>query len=203
MRILIVDDHELLRDTLSLYLASAGNDDVRTAATYAEAVDGIRRDGPVDLLLLDYRMPGLNGLDALKDAIAHRHATRVALMSGDAPRAVVQEALAAGAAGFVPKTLSARSLRNAVSFMLMGEIFLHADFHTDSTAPLDPGLANLSRREIEVLRSLSHGKANKAIARDLSVSEAAIKLHLKAIFRHLGVANRTQAAMLARERGLT
>lgn len=203
MRILIVDDHELLRDTLSMYLASAPGVAVRTAATYADAIACIDREGPFDILLLDYRMPGTNGLDALRDAIAHQRAARVALMSGDAPRAVVQAALEAGAAGFLPKTLSARSLRNAVSFMMMGETYLQADFHATTPAPLDPSFADLGRREVEVLRALSQGQPNKAIARHLGVSEAAIKLHLNSIYRRLGVANRTQAALLARERGLT
>lgn len=203
MRVLIVDDHDLLRDTLALYLAATPGVEVRTAARYAEAVALIAREGPFDILLLDYRMPGLNGLDALKDAIARGHARHVALMSGDAPRAVVQEALAAGASGFLPKTLPARSLRNAMTFMMLGEIYLHADFHAETASPLDPSFEGLGRREIEVLRALSQGRPNKVIARDLGVSEAAIKLHLNSIYRRLGVANRTQAALLARERGLS
>lgn len=203
MRVLIVDDHDLLRDTLALYLAATPGVEVRTAARYADAVARIPREGPFDILLLDYRMPGLNGLEALKDAIAHGHARHVALMSGDAPRAVVQEALAAGASGFLPKTLPARSLRNAMTFMMLGEIYLHADFHAETAMPLDPSLDGLGRREIEVLRALSQGRPNKVIARDLGVSEAAIKLHLNSIYRRLGVANRTQAALLARERGLS
>ncbi len=203
MRILIVDDHDLLRDTLSMYLATAAQIEVHSAASYAEALGCLAREGPFDLLLLDYRLPGTNGLDALRDAITHQRAARVALMSGDAPRAVVQAALEAGAAGFLPKTLTARSLRNAISFMMMGETYLHADFHAASPAPLDPSLADLGRREIEVLRALVQGQPNKAIARELGVTEAAIKLHLNSIYRRLGVSNRTQAALLARERGLT
>ena len=136
MRILIVDDHELLRDTLALYLAASPQVEVQGTGTYAEALALMARESPFDILLLDYRMPGTHGLDALRDAIAHKRATRVALMSGDAPRDVVQAALEAGAAGFLPKTLSARSLRNAVSFMMMGEIYLHADFHAATPAPL-------------------------------------------------------------------
>lgn len=202
MRILIVDDHDLLRDTLSLYLASPPQVVVRTAATYPQALDILAQEGRFDILLLDYRMPGINGLDALRDAIAHGRADRVALMSGDAPRAVVQAALEAGAAGFLPKTLPARSLRNAMRFMMMGETYLHADFHAMTPAPLDPSLADLGRREVEVLRALAQGQSNKAIARELGITESAIKLHLNSIFRRLGVTNRTQAALLARERGL-
>jgi two-component system, NarL family, nitrate/nitrite response regulator NarL len=173
---------------------------------YAQVVNKTNAEGPADLLLLDYRMPGMEGLKGLHDALNNQRARRVALMSGDAPRSVVDEALAAGAAGFVPKTLSAKSLRNAVAFMLMGETFLPADMFRSTTEPETPEgarLEDLSKREREVLRLLSEGKSNKEIARDLELTEAAVKLHVKTVFRHLGVANRTQAAMLARDLGLT
>jgi two-component system, NarL family, nitrate/nitrite response regulator NarL len=206
MRVLIADDHDLLRDTLIMFLSADPQLTVTGAGSYTEAVAKIEAEGPVDLLLLDYRMPGMNGLQGLHDAVQHQRARRVALMSGDSSRSVVDAAMAAGAAGFVPKTLPAKSLRNAVMFMLMGETFLPADMfrppQDNEEAPRDNGIDQLSKREREVLRLLTEGMANKAIARDLGLSEAAVKLYVKTVFRHLGVSNRTQAAMLARDLGV-
>jgi len=205
MRVLIADDHDLLRDTLVLYLSAQPDLQVMGVSSYSGAVKMIDTDGPFDLLLLDYRMPGMNGLHGLKDAIQNNRARHVALMSGDAPRSIVSEALSAGAAGFLPKTLPAKSVRNAVAFMLMGETYLPADFaqrHNTPTPPEDARLEDLSKREREVLRLLSDGLSNKEIGRMLDLHEAAVKLHIKTVFRHLGVSNRTQAAMLARDLGL-
>lgn len=201
MRILIADDHDLLRDTLVMFLSSTGDIHVDGANSYAQAVALMECEDPYDLLLLDYRMPGVNGLNGLKDALEHKRVARVALMSGDAPKSVIEEAMSHGAAGFVPKTLPAKSLRNAVTFMLMGETYMPAGFLQDVDGRADPVLQDLSRREAQVLRGLCDGKSNKEIGLDLSLSEATVKLHVKTIYRHLGVANRTQAAMLARDLG--
>lgn len=137
MRILIADDHDLLRDTLVMFLSSVGDMTVDGANSYAQALDLMEKVEPYDLLLLDYRMPGMNGLHWLKDALEHKRANHVALMSGDAPRAVIEEALNAGASGFVPKTLPAKSLRNAVAFMLMGKpICLPVSCRMSMAAPI-------------------------------------------------------------------
>lgn len=203
MRILIADDHDLLRDTLVLFLESQNIDSV-AVKDLPSALEKVRNDGPFDLVLLDFGMPGMNGLEGLKTTLAEKGASRVALISGIAPRDIAEQALTLGAAGFLPKTLPAKSLANAVRFMAMGEQYAPIDFMTaapDETAQ-NAMSEKLSRRELQVLQGLCEGKSNKEIARDLELMEPTVKLHVKTLYRKIGAANRTQAAMLAKEAGL-
>ena len=204
MRILIADDHDLLRETLSMFLASEGSIDTALASTLDAALDLIQSEEKFDLIMLDYNMPGMAGLNGLKRAMEASGGSPVALMSGIASRSVAEEALAFGAAGFVPKTLAAKTLVNAVRFMAMGEKYAPIDFMTadDPTVAPNPLAQKLSRRELQVLEGLSKGKSNKEIARDLDLQEPTIKLHVKTLYRKIGAANRTQAALIAKEEGL-
>jgi two-component system nitrate/nitrite response regulator NarL len=203
MRILIADDHEMLRDTLDLWFQKEGIE-VAVAKDLPTAMEQVLSGTTFDLVLLDYGMPGMNGLDGLKAVLATGRVARVAIMSGIAPREVAEEALALGAAGFLPKTLPAKSLVNAVRFMAMGEQYAPLDFMSTTTeaAPANPLAARLSARELQVLEGLCEGKANKEIARDLGIQEPTVKLHVKTLYRKIGAHNRTQAAMIAKEAGL-
>ncbi|MGY9046418.1 chemotaxis protein CheY [Puniceibacterium antarcticum] len=203
MRVLIADDHDLLRDTLVLFLQSHGDIETSTAADLAGACKLIETQERYDLVLLDLNMPGMNGLEGLKTALALKGGQRVALLSGSATREIVELALEAGAAGFVPKTLPAKSMINAVKFMAMGEQYAPIDFMTavDET-PTHPLAGKLTPRELQVLRGLTEGKSNKEIARDLQITEPTVKLHMKTLYRKVGAGNRTQAALIAREAGL-
>ncbi|MCP9481413.1 response regulator transcription factor [Shimia sp. CNT1-13L.2] len=203
MKILIADDHSLVRDTLVAYVETSGDIEARTAADFDEASAMVSAQGPFDLVLLDFNMPGMNGLDGLNRALALEGASRVALISGEASKDVAEKALEAGAAGFVPKTLPAKSLINAIRFMAMGEQYAPIDFMTsepeENTHPL---ASKLTEREMQVLRGLTEGKSNKEIARDLDLSEPTIKLHVKTLYKKVDAKNRTQAALIAREAGL-
>lgn len=203
MRILIADDHDLLRDTLVLFLEKEGDIATSAVGTLEQAVDCIKVDERYDLILLDYNMPGMNGLEGLRRAIALGGGQRVALISGEATKQIAEDALEAGAAGFVPKSLPAKSLVSAVKFMAMGEQFAPIDFMTavDNT-PSNPLVDKLTERELQVLKGLTEGKSNKEIARDLDIQEPTVKLHMKTLYRKVGAANRTQAALFAREAGL-
>ena len=207
MRILIADDHDLVRDTVSAFLEREPGLSCETADSLDAATQRIRRSGRFDLILLDYAMPGMNGLDGLARASELNGAGTVAIMSGIAPREVAREALAAGAAGYVPKTTSARSLVAAVHFMLAGEQYAPVEFLArrpdEVRAPGANALAgDLTRREGEVLDALCRGLSNKEIALELGLSEVTVKLHVRTLCRKLGARNRTHAVVIAKDAGL-
>ena len=214
MRLLIADDHKLLRDTLSSFLAQQEDIEVVSVGDVAEAQQAISESGPFDLVLLDYGMPGMDALNGLNAILAAPDAPPVVLISGFAPHETVERAFQMGIRGFLHKTMNATSLLNAIRFMAKGERFVPVDFvtvgrgsetgsgnYSASTAPISPA-ENLTQRERQVLTALCAGQTNKEIARALSLSEPTIKLHVKTLCRRLGVNNRTQAAMIAREQGL-
>ena len=149
-------------------------------------------------------MPGMNGLEGLSRVLDAAGGAKVALMSGFAPREVVQQALDLGAVGFLPKSLPARTFVNAVRFMAMGEQYLPLEFMTSAEEPATyhPLVQKLSRREREVLRLLAQGQSNKEIARVLGLQEPTVKLHVTSVYRKLGSRNRAQAAVIAKEAGL-
>lgn len=199
MRILVADDHDLVRDTIAAYLDGGDVDEVRTVATLEDAVAMAEESGSFDLVLLDYNMPGMKGLEGLDVMRAANRGRPVAILSGIATRDVAHAALRAGAQGFIPKTLSARALLTAARFMAAGEVYTPLDFMNGAGAE---GQETLTRRENEVLRGICEGKSNKEIARDLDLQEVTVKLHVKTLSRKLEARNRTHAAMIARDRGM-
>ncbi len=199
MRILLADDHDLVRETLSMFMTAEGDAVVTAVSRVEEVLLALRTQPEFDLIMLDYNMPGMDGLSGLEAVIAQAPDTPVALLSGDAPTSVVDRALEAGAAGFVPKTMGAKSMLSAIRFMIAGETFLPFDYAAKTKTDDDTGL---TPRETEVLQGLALGKANKEIARDLGLQEVTIKLHVKTLSRKLGARNRTHAAMIARDRNL-
>lgn len=203
MRILLADDHDLVLETLSAFLAAQGDFDVETCGALDDACKKIANDIAYDLVLLDYSMPGMNGLDGLAKALAASHGRPVALMSGTANKAIAQEAIDNGAVGFLPKTMAAKSLVNAIRFMAMGETYVPLDFLNAEEEEVETPLSKLlSEREMQVLNGLCRGMSNKEIARELDLQEVTIKLHVKTLCRKLEAKNRTHAAMIGKEAGI-
>ncbi|MGP1357714.1 response regulator transcription factor [Roseicyclus sp.] len=199
MRILIADDHDLVREAIAAFLVAEGQAEVATAGSLPEALEIVASDRAFDLALLDYNMPGMNGLEGLHRMRKAKAGLPVAILSGTTTRALADEAIAAGAAGFVPKTLTPRSMIVAAQFMAAGEVY--APFSVmQQKSQAASGL--LSSRELEVLQGICRGQSNKEIALDHDLHEATVKLHAKTLCRKLGAKNRTHAAMIARDRNL-
>jgi DNA-binding NarL/FixJ family response regulator len=199
--ILIADDHALVRDTIAAFLQNIEDFEVTTAGDYDAAISLMNRNTPIDLLILDYNMPGMRGLHGVKLACQKFEKTKVALMSGVASREVATTALANGAVGFFPKSLTPTSLVNAIRFVLSGEKYFPYSFETEvrRDASQDEFLS-LSEREKQALEHLCVGLSNKEIARNMGIQEVTVKLHVKNVLAKLAVSNRTQAALLAKER---
>ena len=198
-RILVADDHDLVRETIAAYLQAEGFDEVRLASDVDEALGLVAATGRFDLILIDYDMPGMTGLSGLSRMIAANRGRPVALISGAISTDIAEAAIEMGAAGFVPKTLGSRSMVAAVRFMMTGEVFAPLSL---IKKPAETGDAALSSREQDVLRGICAGKSNKEIARDFGLQEVTVKLHVKTMSRKLAAKNRTHAAMIARDRKL-
>lgn len=194
-RILVADDHDLVRETIAAYLVAEGFEEVQTASDVAQALTQVAQ-APFDLILVDYDMPGMQGLTGLARLIAANKPRPVSLISGAISAETAAEALEMGAAGFVPKTLGSRNLVAAVKAMLAGEVFAPVSMIPKGSEGL------LSGRELDVLRGICAGKSNKEIARDFGLQEVTVKLHVKTMSRKLDAKNRTHAAMIARDRKL-
>ena len=194
-RILVADDHDLVRETIAAYLEAEGFDEVLAASDVDHAMDLVAVAG-FDLILVDYDMPGMDGLKGLARLIAANRPRPVALISGAISPETAAAALEMGAAGFVPKTLGSRNLVAAVKAMVAGEVFAPISLIQKTSGGL------LSARELDVLRGICAGKSNKEIARDYGLQEVTVKLHVKTMSRKLAAKNRTHAAMIARDRKL-
>ena len=203
MKILVADDHEMVRDTIVAFLERESDMELFSCGDLKSTLEMIKTSGPFDLVLLDYSMPGMDGLTGLAKTKDANDGKPVALISGIAPRAIAQESLDNGAAGFLPKTMAAKSLVNAVRFMVAGEIFAPVKFMTEHIEEEENRLAKkLTERELQVLEGLCRGLSNKEIAREIDLQEVTIKLHVKTLCRKLDARNRTQAVVVAKDAGL-
>ena len=211
MNLLLADDHDLVRDSLKVFIERDGEMSVTAVGSLDAAIE-MAETRDVDIAVLDLRMPGMDGAGSIDRFRAAHPEIPVLLMSGAAGPNDVARAVEAGAAGFVAKSSSAGSLVEAVRQILRGERVFDdsADLRdeADASPPGASGPASaarpvaLTRRERDVLRQLVRGRSNKEIARDLDLQEVTIKLHLRSVFRKLDVRNRTEAVIAALARGL-
>lgn len=201
MRILIVDDHALMRELLKNLLVAQLDVTIYEAGSYTEATEMLKSD-VFDLILLDYNMPDMMGLESVKMMVEAPETKLVALFSGTSSKETVQGAMALGVSGYLPKSMTPKSLVSAVKFILDGEVFLPAAFHDEAPLAAPSIFDRLTKRESEAVRRLSRGQTNREIADDLDLSEVTVKMHMRSAYAKLGVKNRTQAALLLREQNI-
>lgn len=215
MKILIADDHQLLADALSqLVRENEADAEVVQAKSLDDAMDAMAREGKVEIVLLDYDLPGMDGVEGLMRFRGRYPNTPCAVFAGDTGSGAASDVLAHGAAGFIPKNLSAPAFFHAIKLIQVGEKFIPASLYEDMAnrsmvAQRDRQVAadfiqstGLSRREVDVLRALVKGISNRQIGEELGVEEVTVKLHLRRIYKKVGVANRTQAVKLAMAKGI-
>jgi DNA-binding NarL/FixJ family response regulator len=200
VKILVVDDHALVREGLRQVLKGLEeNLEVLQAGNCEQAFVLAHRHGDLDLVLLDYHLPDMNGLDALA-IFGERHPELpIVLLSGSANTQIMRQVLQAGAAGFVTKSCVSDELLRAVQSVLDGDIYLPQELTSASPLNQQDAIARplLTQRQDLVLRCLLDGLANREIAEQLHVSEETVKTHVAAILRHFDVQNRTQAVVAA------
>jgi DNA-binding NarL/FixJ family response regulator len=201
----IADDHALFRTGLRLLLIDGcGPGEVREAANVQELRALLAADSQVDLVVVDLFMPGMNGGATVRELRVAFPGLRFVVMSASEERQHVLDALAAGAFGYIPKSLEPPAMIAAFTQILNGGIYAPTLLLTESPSTDWPQqavdaqiLSTLTPRQCDVLRLLGKGQANKEIARALDISEGTVKIHLAAIFRLLDVRNRTEAVLKA------
>ena len=206
-KILIADDHPMVRGALALAVEAAfGRAEILESASLDELTEQLEKLGAADLVLLDLRMPGVDGFSGLLRLRSNFPETPVVVISALEERRLVEQAIALGAAGFIPKSTPRHEIVDALHRIAAGEGYVPPDTEMAAAATSStPGvelvvaqrLATLTAQQLRVLQLLGTGKLNKEIAYELDIAEPTVKVHVSAILQKLKVYSRTQAVVLA------
>lgn len=197
--LLLIDDHQLINDLIGRFLPNYGAYSITTAPDLDAGLAAIAASGSFDVVLLDLVLPGMNGITSVQNVVQANGSGAVVIFSGSVSHDFVQQALGIGVRGYIPKTLPLRSLATAIDFVATGQVFLPSTFFSDRQAAINSPSHSLSPRELQVLTFVSEGKTNKEIAWSLDVSEATIKMHMRAVCEKLHARNRTHAVILGKQ----
>lgn len=208
MRVLIVDDHPVTRDGLRTAFNLADEIEVVGEAASGEEAVQVVADTKPDIVFMDVRMPGMNGIQATRQIRENNPDTRIILFTIDESRASVAEAIQAGVSGYLLKDASVGELINAARQAMAGKAVIHpsltqafieevqlVDRPSSPEAPLSP-------REVEILQKIAYGATTKEVADQLGISFHTVKTHLERIFEKLGANDRAQAVAIAIRQGL-
>lgn len=203
-RIVIGDDHPLVQAALRSALSTALSDlDIVACQSLDEVLVVLsERPDEIDLVLWDLNMPGIQGFTGLFMMLAQFPTVPVAIISAKQDATTIRRAIAYGASGYIPKSLSLPAMADAVTRILAGEIWMPPNIGgrgslQSSDLELASRLTSLSAQQLRILSMIVAGKLNKQIANDLNIAEQTVKGHVSMILRKLGVGSRTQAAVLA------
>lgn len=205
MRILIVDDHKVVRDGIRFMLSDAPKIEIVADVDSAEAMFEIIEKDPVDVVLLDIRMEGMTGLDALGRIASDFPQVKALMLSMHDQPGYVRRAVELGASGYLLKSAGRDELLAAIAAVSEGETYIHASLMEPLLAdvtgvPRQTG--RLSPREQQVLQLIANGSENKQIARELRLSEATIKTYIRGVFDRLDVSSRAEAVAVGLRIGI-
>lgn len=214
MRVLLIDDHTLVRKGLEQLLQSRGVEIVASVGSGREGVEQVLALKP-DIVLLDMKMPEMNGTETLKQLRAAGATIPILMLTMSREEQDLQAALRNGAQGYLLKDMDPEDLvpalqdamrgNNVVAKELIGSLTRLVQGHSGKSIAKSPTtdlLGELTPRELEILKHVAEGQSNKAIGRALEITDGTVKLHVKSILRKLGVRSRVEAAVLAVEHGL-
>lgn len=206
MRLLFADDHPMFLDAVREHLARAFPDiEIQAASNLDEVTTKLSNKEDYDLVVLDFSMPGMEGTEGVRRLREAYPDLAIAVTSGVARTRDVKTVLDLGAQGYLPKTLTGSAYAGALRVIAEGGTYVPVETMQAMAAEAADRKVNaegLTPRELEVLEGIADGKPNKQIARDLDIHEVTVKLHARSIFKKIGVQNRSQAAVAARDRGL-
>jgi DNA-binding NarL/FixJ family response regulator len=207
MRILLADDHHLVREAIASYLTRAASDiSCVEAADFQQVRERLDQSAAAfDLIILDFHMPGMNGLAGLDEVRERLPGVPVAIMSGAMDADDAERALERGAAGVIMKNLRGTALLTALRLMAAGETYV-----PQAVVNALPGrhaarlsFHNLTPRELDCIEHLVRGSPNREIAARLAISETTVKLHLNSAFKKMGARNRSDAVRIAMLQGMS
>lgn len=210
IKVIIIDDHTLFREGLQRLLVRHEIDVVSSVSNGEDGIKSIKKLGP-DIVLLDLRMPNVNGIDVLKNIREHNKSLPVVMLTTSDDEKDLIEAFRNGASGYLLKDMEPDDLVVALRDVLKGEtivapnlVQILAKFHQgdDTEINITNLIATLTPRENEILELLAEGQSNKLIAKNLGISDGTVKLHVKSILRKLEIHSRVEAAVIAVEHGL-
>jgi len=197
-RLLIVDDHELLRGALCAYLRADPQFEVDEAGDVASALRAIRDCDAYDLVLLDFQLPGMDGLNGVREVVGANSPKPVVLFSGTASSTIGASALRCGAVAFLSKTMPVDELKLEIRNILAAGTPTWFPANQD----LDTPTVQLTPRQEQVLRGIRKGLSSREIASELDLQETTVKMTMKLLFAKLYVQDREEAAQPLRENGL-
>lgn len=218
MRILFADDHTLVREGIRPFLNELAPEvEILEAANLSGAQDQAKAAGTLDLILLDLKMPGMDGFNGITKLSKSHPDVPIVILSGHYNRKDVIAALDYGVSGYIPKNIGGMAMVNALRLVLAGEKYLPSEAFSETSADedesiltpkvtsktkeIDPKFATLTQRETEILTHLIDGKTNKEIARELDLQEITVKIHVRNIYRKIGAQNRARAVKITLEAG--